>query len=249
MTLQIRAELLKLRSTRTTLGLVLGLVALVVFTVVIQLVASQFEDSGVPRLEERDTQRTIFATGSVASLFAALVGVLAVTGEFRHGTIRPTLLFTPVRERVIAAKGLACALAGLVLGLLAAGLTLGITVAWFVIDDVSRGLGSGELAEIAAGTAVGALLWASIGVGVGAAVRNQVAAVVGTILWSMIPEPLLLALVPDVGRLMPVAAGDALSGAAGEELLPPLAGLVVLAAWAVALTAVGIAVTVRRDVP
>ena len=64
MTRQIRSELVKLRTTRTTLGLVLGMVALVVFTVVIQLVASQFEDSGIPRIEERDTQRTIFATAS-----------------------------------------------------------------------------------------------------------------------------------------------------------------------------------------
>ena len=65
----------------------------------IQLVASQFEDAGVPALEERDTQRAIFATGSAAGLFAALVGVLSVTGEFRHGTIRPTLLFSPARAR------------------------------------------------------------------------------------------------------------------------------------------------------
>ena len=107
----------------------------------------------------------------------------------------------------------------------------------------------GELAEIAAGTAVGALLWGTIGVGVGAVVRNQVAAVVGTTVWSMIPEPLVLALAPDVGRFIPVAASDALTGAAGQELLPPLAGLVVLAAWAAALSAAGIAVTARRDVP
>jgi len=246
---QIRSELLKLRTTRTTLGLVLGLLALVAFIVVIQLVAERIEDAGIPRLDDPETQRAIFATGSVASLFAVLVGVLAVTGEFRHGTIRPTLLFTPVRERVMAAKGIACALAGLVLGLLAVGLTFGITLVWLAIDDVERWLDSGELAEIAAGTAVGALLWASIGVGVGAVVRNQVAAVVGTILWSMIPEPLLLALVPDVGRFMPVAASDALSGAAGPELLSPLAGLLVLAVWAAVLTAAGIAVTARRDVP
>lgn len=246
---QIRSELLKLRTTRTMLGLVVGLVVVVAFIVVIQLVAERLEDAGIPRLDDPETQRTIFATGSVASLFAVLVGVLAVTGEFRHGTIRPTLLFTPVRERVMAAKGIACALAGLVLSLLAVGLTFGITLAWLAIDDVERWLDIGELAEIAAGTAVGALLWGAIGVGVGAVVRNQVAAVVGTTLWSMIPEPLLLALVPDVGRFMPVAASDALSGAAGQELLSPLAGLLVLAVWAAALSAAGIAVTARRDVP
>ena len=114
-TRQIRSELLKLRTTRTTLGLVLGMVALVVFTVVIQLVASQFEDSGIPRIEESDTQRTVFATASTAGLFAVLIGIMSVTGEFRHGTIRPTLLFAPARAALVAAKGVACALAGVVL--------------------------------------------------------------------------------------------------------------------------------------
>jgi ABC-type transport system involved in multi-copper enzyme maturation permease subunit len=248
-TRQIRSELLKLRTTRTTLGLVLGLLGLVAFIVVIQLVTSHFEDAGIPRLDDPATQRAIFATGSAASLFAALVGVLAVTGEFRHGTIRPTLLFTPVRELVVAAKGVACALAGLLLGLLAVALAFGITLAWLEIDDVERWIDGGELANMAAGIAVGALLWAAIGVGVGAVVRNQVAAVVGTILWAMIPDPLLLALVPDVGRFMPVAASDALAGGVGEDLLSPLAGLLVLAGWAIALTAAGVVVTARRDVP
>jgi len=75
-TRQIRSELLKLRTTRTMLGLVLGLVAVVVFIVMIQLVAERLEEAGIPRLDDPETQRTIFATGSVASLFAVLVGVL-----------------------------------------------------------------------------------------------------------------------------------------------------------------------------
>lgn len=246
---QIRSELLKLRTTRTTLGLVLGLLALVAFSVVIQLVASRFEDAGILRLEESDTQRTIFATASAASLFAVLVGVLSVTGEFRHGTIRPTLLFAPARELVVAAKGAACALAGLVLAVLAVALTFVIALTWLRIDGVERSLNSRDLASMAAGTVGAAVLYGAFGVGVGAVIRNQVAAVIATILWTLIPEPLLLALVPDVGRFTPVSAGDALSGSVGEELLSPLAGMLVLALWATALLVAGAVVTARRDVP
>ena len=246
---QIRSELLKLRTTRTTLGLVLGMVALVVFTVVIQLVASQFEDSGIPRIEERDTQRTIFATASTAGLFAVLIGIMSVTGEFRHGTIRPTLLFAPARAALVVAKGGACALAGGLLAVAAVVLTFGIARAWLQVDDVEQSLGRSDLLAIAAGTVAATVLWAVIGVGVGAVVRNQVAAILATIVWTSIPEPLLMALVPNVGRFAPGVAADAVSGAPGQEMLSPFASAAVLALWALAFVVAGSVVMARRDVP
>jgi ABC-2 type transport system permease protein len=248
-TRQIRSELLKLRSTRTTLGFVLGLLGLVAFTVLVQFVAARLEAEGVPRIEERDTQRSIYVTASTAALFAVLLGVLSVTSEFRHGTIRPTLLFTPARELVIAAKGVACSLAGAVFGVLAVALTFAIAWTWFRVDGVEVMLDGGEQAAIAAGSIGTAVLWGAIGVGVGATIRNQVGAIITTIVWTLIPEPLLQGLLPAVGRFTPGAAGDALSGATGEHLLPPLAGLAVLAAWALAFTVAGAVLTARRDVP
>jgi ABC-type transport system involved in multi-copper enzyme maturation permease subunit len=248
-TRQIRSELLKLRTTRTTLGLVLGMVALVVFTVVIQLVASQFEDSGIPRIEESDTQRTVFATASTAGLFAVLIGIMSVTGEFRHGTIRPTLLFAPARAALVAAKCAACALAGVVLAVAAVVLTFGIAWTWLQIDEVAQSLGRSDLAAIAAGTVAATVWWAVIGVGVGAVIRNQVAAILGTILWASIPEPLLMALVPDLGRFAPGVAADAVAGAPDGRMLSPLASGLVLTLWALVIVVAGAVVTARRDVP
>jgi len=40
-------------------------------------------------------------------VFSALAGVLLVTSEYRYGTIRPTILFNPVRSHLLAAKVLA----------------------------------------------------------------------------------------------------------------------------------------------
>jgi ABC-2 type transport system permease protein len=245
----IRSEILKLRTTRTTLGLVLGMVALVGFVVVIQLIASRLDDPGTPRIEDADTQRTIFATASVAALFSVLVGVLAVTSEFRHGTIRPTLLFAPARELLVSAKSVACSLAGGVLGMVSVALAFTVTLAWLRVDGIERVVTNRELVAIAAGTVGATVLWAAIGVGVGAVVRNQVGAVVGTIVWSLIPEPLLQGLVPRIGKFTPGAASDALSGGTGADILSPLAGLLVLGLWALVLVAVGAALTGRRDVP
>jgi len=246
---QIRSEVLKLRTTRTTLGLALGLLALITFSVVVQLIASQIDSSNDFQLATEDTQRSIFQSAALATLFALLIGILAITGEFRHGTIRPTLLFTPSRELVIRAKGIACAVAGALLGLAAVVITFGVTLVWIRIQDVERAIGTGDLVAMAAGIASATLLWGVIGVGVGAVIRNQVGAIVGTILWSLLPGPLLQNLYPKVGHFLPSAASDALTGSSGSDLLTPLRGGLVLVFWALAFAMAGAVMTASRDVP
>ena len=95
----MRSELRKMRTTRTSLGLLLGLVALIVFGVV----AGSF-GSGVRARALRENQSELVGNGSFAAVFAALIGVMAMTSEFRHGTIRATFVFTPYRQLVVAAK-------------------------------------------------------------------------------------------------------------------------------------------------
>ena len=97
---QARAELLKIRSTRTTLGLALGLVAIVLLFVLLTALLSSVSD-----LSQKENQRSLFGIGSFAGVFAALAGIMLVTGEFRFGTIRPTFLFTPRRSVVLVGEG------------------------------------------------------------------------------------------------------------------------------------------------
>jgi ABC-2 type transport system permease protein len=248
-TRQIASEVLKLRSTRTTLGLTLGLLGLVLFTVIVQLIASQVDSANEFQLADADTQRSIFGSAGFATIFALLIGILAITSEFRHGTIRPTLLFTPSRELVIGAKSVASAVAGGVLGLAAVLITFAITLVWLQVQNVERGIGNGALLEMAFGIACATLLWGVIGVGVGAVIRNQVGAIVGTIIWSLLPGPLIQSLYPKVGHFLPSAASDALSGSSDSDLLSPLAGGLVLLLWAVVFAVAGAVLTARRDVP
>jgi ABC-2 type transport system permease protein len=99
MTAQIRAELLKIRTTRTTIGLIIGMMALIVlFTLLSGLL------SRPSRLASREDQRELLSLSSLTGVFSALAGVMLVTSEYRFGTIRPTFLFNPVRSRVLAAK-------------------------------------------------------------------------------------------------------------------------------------------------
>jgi ABC-2 type transport system permease protein len=240
---QVRAELLKIRSTRTTLGLALGMVALVLlFALLVGLLTK------ADQLTTKEQQRTLLGISSIAGVFVALAGVLLVTSEYRFGTIRPTTLFTPRRSQVVAAKLTAIVIAGLALGLAAEVIGVGVGYACLAGRGISLVLTGGDITLLVLGSLAGVALWGAIGVGVGAIVRNQVGAVVGLLAWGFIVENLLFAFVPSVGRLTPGEAQNALSGLTTKHLLSPAAGGAVLIAWAAGLALAGIALTARRDV-
>ena len=61
---------------------------------------------------------------------------------------------------------------------------------------------------VVAGRLIGAsVLWAALGVGLGLAVRHQVAAMAGTLVWLLAAEGILSGLVPNVAKYFPGAAG------------------------------------------
>ena len=94
---QANAELLKIRSTRTTIGIVLGMIALILLFSLLSGLLTK-----APSLASTEDQRGLLSVGSLAGVFSALAGIMLVTSEYRFGTIRPTFLFTPKRSRVIA---------------------------------------------------------------------------------------------------------------------------------------------------
>jgi ABC-2 type transport system permease protein len=240
---QIRAELLKVRSTRTTLGLALGMLALVLlFVVLTGLLGSAHS------LSTKEDQRQLFAIGSFAGVFAALAGVLLVTSEYRFGTIRPTFLFTPRRSRVLGAKLIASLLAGLVFGVVGVGLGLAVGSVILSGRGISAVLSGGELALLAGGSLTAIALWGAIGVGVGMIVRNQVGSVIGLLAWAFVVDNLLFGLAPSVGKFMPTQAEDGLVGLTTAHLLPSVAGGAVLVAWAALLAAAGLILAAGRDV-
>lgn len=240
---QTSAELMKLRSTRTTVGLVLGMLALIVLFGLLAGLLTHADNLTTP-----ENQRGLFGVGSLSGVFSALAGVLLVTGEYRFGTIRPTFLFTPRRSRVIGAKLIAGLLAGLIFGVV--GEALGFAIGYVCLRSrgIPLALHGGSLTLLLLGTIAGVALWGAIGVGIASIVRNQIGTIVGLLAWGFVVENLLFAFVPSVGRLTPGEAGNALSGLTTEHLLSAAAGGAVLVAWVVALALAGLALTARRDV-
>ena len=99
MTGQLRSELLKLRTTRA----VRWAAARSRRADAVRRVREGLTPSAA-ELAARDTQRSMFSAGVTAILFSTLAGLLAVTSEFRYGTIRPTLLVQPRRRVVLGAE-------------------------------------------------------------------------------------------------------------------------------------------------
>jgi len=243
MTAQVRAELLKIRSTRTTIALILGMMALILlFTLLTGLLT---HPGG---LASREDQRDLLGVSSLTGVFSAIAGMLLVTSEYRFGTIRPTFLFNPVRSHVLVAKVLAGALAGIAFGVL--GEAIGWAIGYAVLDGrgITIVLSSGDILLLTLGGLAGAALWGAIGAGLGAIIHNQVGGVITLLAWGLVVDNLLFGLAPSVGRFMPDRASDALMGLRVHHLVSPGAGAITLIAWAGALGVLGVALSVRQDI-
>jgi hypothetical protein len=244
---QLRAELFKLRSTRTGLGLFGAMTGLVLLAVLLH--------SLLPArvLASRENQLVIFGRGEfLGSLFAVLLGALSVTAEIRHGTIRPTFLVTPRRARVVWSKVWVSILAGAGFGLVAGAAAVVAGAAAFRARGIEVRLDAGDYALLIAGSAAAAGLWAAIGVGVGALFRHQVPTMIGICAWLLFIEGLLvgdLVGLGDVFKFLPGSAAAAISGQRPGTLLGPAVGALLLALYAAAAALAGSLATSRRDVP
>ncbi|HEU4808254.1 MAG TPA: ABC transporter permease [Homoserinimonas sp.] len=271
----IRAELVKLLTTRMWWILAIVLLAYVAFTAII--LAAAFSSGvasagsgmppgqGAPQLPADALPPIIYSIAhSIGYVFPLLLGTLAVTGEFRHQTLTPTFLATPRRGRVLGAKLVVMAIFGALYGVVAVIAAVGPGAAILSIDDGITGLDDGELWQMFARIVLAMALWAIIGVGVGALIPNQVAAVVVVLAFTQFIEPILRTVAAfvdwaaSVGNFLPGAAGDTLAGASiftalgmstGESpALEWWQGGLVLLAYALVATVVGYVVSWRRDV-
>jgi ABC-2 type transport system permease protein len=224
----LKAELLKLRTTRTFVALVAAALALSLLVVVLTAILGD-------NFTERDV-KSLF-TADFTGLFILLLGVMGMAGEWRHRTITGTVLAAPNRLRLLGAKVIAYAVAGALLSLI---VTLTIMLVGTIILS-ARGqvtAGVSDLLDVLWRNLLVAGLLGALGVGIGGLVRNQVAAIVGILIVAFAVEPTLFALVPDVGRFAPtwsVPRGifhvDPLSDRSTSDHLAPGLAVLVMLGW------------------
>jgi len=239
----VAAEWLKLRTTRILYGSVPAALALS-FAAVAGAVLSA--DSAA-ELESTGGIRDALSVTGTGAILVLVVGILISAGEYRHGTAADTFLTTPRRNRVVAAKLTVGAGLGVAVGVITSLACLGIASLLYSVEGATFPLGDGEVWLILGGALVYTSLFAILGVALGVLIRNQVLAIASALAWLAVIEHTLVTIIPDVGRWLPVAAGQAIVRTNLEDLLSPLAGIAVLTAYGAAIALAGIRVATTRD--
>lgn len=242
----VRAELLKARSTRTTWILAGAAMVPCLFWIVVSVLT--MDSSGNAGLSLDQQIQNIFGMAQEAYLFVLILGVVGMAGEHRHRTIGWSFLVVPQRERVVAAKLVAYALIGLVVGVVAVAVTVAAAVPLLAV--AGQPVTAPGIPLILLGSVLSTALYAVLGVGLGALIRSQVAGVAAALIWFWYLEFTLVFYLPEVGRWLPGGAANALSGSqmSGGALLPAWAGGLLFLGYALAAAAAANLITLRRDV-
>jgi hypothetical protein len=199
---------------------------------------------------------------SMAYAGPALIGALLVTGEYRHATFTPTFLAEPRRGLVLGAKLVVGAVLGVIYGAVIVIVTAGTGAGTFALLGDPTYLGEAGVAASLGRSVLALALWAVVGVGFGALLRNQVAAIVVLLVFTQFVEPMLRMVPAMTGvamgwlKFLPGAAGEGVAGNSLYSLMDPttittlstLPATATLAAYALALAALGYVVSLRRDI-
>ncbi len=232
----MQSEWTKLRSVRSTRRFAPAVLAGGVGLTVLAAVLTRSSYPTWPLSEQARFDPLNHGTISVAlAQFAtAIVGVLAITGEHSSGTLRTSLMGTPDRRRLLAAKAAVLGLAGFAVGLL-------VTVPAFVTSQAIMH-GHTPTVSLADGVVVRSMflccgylsIMAIIGLSVGTLLRSSAGAIAGLI-GFIFAVPSLILLLPHsiadvVMQYMPmVIASSSLSSVHLEShTLGPWAGFGVL---------------------
>ena len=184
----LHAEWIKLRSV--TMNMVLGIIA-VVFPLLVTLITAGVSGDK-PDFDTRTLQVELQHRHAAA----------AITSEFGFGTIRPAFAATPRRVRVLVAKGIVVVAAAMFIETVVVAIGLGVGTSLATSRGAAIDLGSVPTAVPAlVGVVVLAGLAALVAYGLGMLVRSTPVAVVTFILWPLLAEGL-------VGALIAVVTGS-----------------------------------------
>jgi ABC-2 type transport system permease protein len=245
-------EFRKLFTTRLWLWLLLASAGITALYVSLDIAFSSTPGTWTMPLSTPQGQRTLLAIGAGGAPLAAVLGAIGLTGEFRHRTATATFLATPHRGRVVGAKLVVYGLIGAAYGLAGIAVTAAVALPWLASKDIHLVLDGGDVAATLAGVIAAMAIFGMVGVGLGALLREQIAAVVGLLVYLFVVERILTSFTPlqSWTIYLPGQAQEALSGSVltNQRLLQPWQGGIVLAAYGLVFALVGTRLAMRRDV-
>ncbi|WP_019932389.1 ABC transporter permease [Nocardia sp. BMG111209] len=125
-------------------------------------------------------------------ILVMIVAALAVTSEYRFGTIKATFLATPNRALVLTAKAAVVAIGAAVLSAVLTFVSFGILVA-IVDPEPARFLGLGHDQRVFYGVPIFVALVVFLSVAVGTLLRQSAGALSLLIVWPLLVEPIIQA--------------------------------------------------------
>lgn len=254
----VKSEWRKLVYARAHWGLLIAAVLLSgLSTAVTPMILDSIGQQSGLLLGMRQGVDSVYANAISGYIFAIILGIMLMSGEFRHGTAVATFLTAPKRGTVLANKLAMAAVAGILIMVIstAAGLIGGVIGMSFYPDAASPSSNifvNTMLAAVVSGAVLGV-----IGVAIGTLVRNQMLAIVGALIYLFVIDPILLLVWPDAGKFLPsglITGMMALDINAPElgfdtaNYLPAISATLVLLAYGGVFAGIAIATSLRRDV-
>lgn len=179
-----------------------------------------------------------------------------MTNEYRHGTAVGTFLVTPKRSTVLLAKLIAASFAGLIVQVFS--FIFAVTSGFIALNffEPHAPVPMELLWKVFRASVISGLVLGIVGVGLGALVKNQIAAVTGAVIWTLIVEGLVVAFVESIGKYLPAGAitglvdvdfGDNDFNFSIENYLTPRPATLVLLGYAALFSIIAMRTTLRRD--
>ena len=244
----LRSEWIKVRSLRSTPGL---LAAVVVIGVLMSWILATFVKTDPDTNLPFTVGETFVFSTWLTMVLAIVMGALSITSEVQHGTLATAVTTQPARWVIVTAKATVSSGLGLAMGLL--GMTAGLGGA--VLGGLEAGDTSGSLATAGWGLLLTALA-PMLGLGIGMIVRHSAGAVTGVLVWALVIENLIKGFAPaNFTRLMPFSAAAGLLNikTAGDNAKTMAAALTrvqdafLFSGYIVLAIAIGTALLYRRD--
>lgn len=255
----LKSELRKVIYVRSNWGLLIAAVFISALSTAVTVPLLNADSTGALGVSLETTMGVdaVYANAVSGYIFAIILGVLMMTGEFRHGTAVATFLTSPKRSRVVFAKIAVAAISAAVLMIISA--LTGFLAGWLALQTVdnpaepsSNIFVSMMLASVLAGVVLGI-----IGLAIGTLIKNQLLAIVATLVYLFVVDPLLLALAPEAGKYLPTGLITAMLnitvdapqlGFDTSQYLPPLQAAGLLVAIGAVFASVSIFTSLRKDI-
>ncbi|MCG5215171.1 ABC-2 transporter permease [Streptosporangium soli] len=246
MTEVLRSEWTKIYTVRSTMWMLVATVVTMLGLAVMASVTAVLND--LPK--SPDPIKFTLGGTQLAVLLMATLGVLVISGEYRTGMIRTTLLAVPRRIRMLSGKVLVFAVAALVTSLIT------ILVTFFASQAVLGDLGTTLGAPGVLGALVGSALYLTasglFGLALGALIRHTPGAIIAAICLMVVLPGLVQSLPgewgPAVSRYFTTTAGQQITFTRPVEgALGPWEGFGVYCVWIAVIMIIATIFLRRRD--